>query len=150
MRNGERGRNTRSRAGRATIAPSDRLSSILALQAEGLAQTQIAERLGVSASTVTRDLADHREASDLRPAQDAVDAFVVSLGEKLAPDVAARVEALRSLAAKLDWATQASTGTAAMAAASLAKEYRALLDELQAVSNFDELRAALLTDDDER
>ena len=82
------------------------------------------------------------------PAQVAVDAFVASLGAELAPDVAARVEALRSLAAKLDWARAASTGTAAMAAAQISKEFRALVDELQRVASFDELRLALLADDD--
>ena len=104
----------------------------------------------MSASTVSRVLADHRDAvgGSPGPAQEAVDAFVRSLGAELAPDVAARVEALRSLARKLDWASQASTGTAAMAAAQLSKEFRALVDELQQVASFDELRAALLADDD--
>ena len=135
--------------GKVTIRPSERLSSILALKAEGLSQKQIAERLGVSASTVTRTLQDHEAGGDLRPAQDAVDAFVASLGAELAPGVVARVEALLTSRSKLDWARSASTGTAAMAAAGVAKEFRALLDELQAVSSFDELRAALLADDDD-
>jgi hypothetical protein len=111
----------------------------------------VAGRLGVSASTVSRILADHRDAvaGSPGPAQGAVDVFVGSLGSPLAPDVAARVEALRSLAAKLDWARAASTGTAAMAAAQISKEYRALVDELQQVRGFDELRAALLAVGDE-
>jgi transcriptional regulator with XRE-family HTH domain len=135
--------------GKAGGSPSDRLSGVLALQAAGLNQKQIAAELGVSESTVSRTLQDHQAGNDLRPAQAAVDAFVESLGVELAPAVAARVEALRTLAAKLDWAHSASTGTAAMAAAGVAKEFRALLDELQAVSSFDELRAALLAGDDD-
>jgi len=135
--------------GEATIRPSERLSSIVALKAEGRSQKQIAAQLGVSESTVTRTLQDHQAGSGLRPAQDAVDVFVQSLGAELAPDVAARVEALGTLAAKLDWARSASTGTAAMAAAGVAKEFRQLLDELQAVSSFDELRLALLAGDDD-
>jgi len=129
-----------------TIDP-DANEKIRALLAEGLTQKQAAERLGVSASTVSRVLADHRDVEGLRPAGDAVDAFVCSLGS-LSPDTAARVEALRTIARKLDWASGASTGTAAMAAAQLAKEFRALLDELTQVAEFDELRLALLADDD--
>lgn len=136
--------------GEVTFASSERVARVIALKAEGVAQKEIAARLGVSPSTVTRTLQDHHAAADLRPAQIAVDAFVRSLGAELAPGVAARVEALRTLAAKLDWASGANTGTAAVASAGVAKEYRALLDELQAVSSFDELRAALLADDDDR
>jgi transcriptional regulator with XRE-family HTH domain len=122
----------------------DAHAKLRALLREGLTQAQAAERLGVSASTVSRALAEDWDSDAFRPAQAAVDVFVASLGDELAPDVAARVEALRGLARKLDWTGQATTGTAAMAAASLAKEYRALLDELQRVASFDELRAALL------
>jgi transcriptional regulator with XRE-family HTH domain len=115
----------------------------------GLSQKETAKRLGVSESTISRRLANHRDAvAGSGPAQVAVDAFVLSLGAELAPDVAARVEALCSLAAKLDWARSASTGTAAMAAAQISKEFRALVDELQRVASFDELRLALLADDD--
>jgi predicted transcriptional regulator len=125
----------------------DANAKVMALLGEGLAQNQIAERLGVSPSTVSRVVAEHRWDGEFRPAQDAVDVFVASLGDELAPDVAARVEALRSLAAKLDWARQATTGTAAMASASIAKEYRSLLDELRQVRSFDALRQALLAPD---
>ena len=115
-----------------------------------MSQKETAERLGVSESTVSRRLANHRDAvAGSGPAQAAVDVFVLSLGAELAPDTAARVEALRSLAAKLDWARAASTGTAAMAAAQISKEYRALVDELQQVRGFDELRTALLAVGDE-
>jgi transcriptional regulator with XRE-family HTH domain len=119
------------------------------LLAEGLNQNQVAKRLGTSPSTISRLLADHRDDDGYRPAQDAVDAFVRSLGPELAPDVAARVEALRGLARKLDWTGRANTGTAAMAASSLAREYRNLLDELRVSSSFDELREALLASDDD-
>lgn len=121
---------------------------VQALRAQGLTQKQAAERLGVSTSTVSRVLADNRDADGFRPAQDAVDVFVVSLGEPLAADVAARVEALRSLARKLDWTGRASTGTAAIAASSLAREFRNLLDELKRSASFEELREALLAGDD--
>jgi DNA-binding LacI/PurR family transcriptional regulator len=121
---------------------------ILALLAEGSSQAQAAKALGVSSSTVSRVLADRHEDGVHRAAQDAVDAFVASLGRELTPDVLARVEALRALASKLDWTTRATTGTAAMAASSLAREYRSLLDELKQGASFDELRAALLAADD--
>lgn len=121
---------------------------VRALLAEGLTQKAAAKRLGVSASTVSRALAENRTEEGHRPAQDAVDAFVASLGAEIAPDVAARIEALRALAAKLDWTGRASTGTAAMAASSLAREYRSLLDELKRSASFDELREALLAGDD--
>lgn len=126
----------------------DLFRRVQALQAAGLSQKQAADRLRVSPSTVSRVLADHRESESFRPAQDAVDAFVASLGETLAPDVGARVEALRSIALKLDWTGRASTGTAAMAASSLAREFRSLLDELKRSASFDELREALLAGDD--
>jgi len=127
-----------------TIDP-DAHAKIERLLGEGLTQREVAERLGVSPSTVSRILADARRVGeDATPAMDAVNVFVGSLGDELAPDVAARVEALRALAAKLDWSRTATSGTAAMAAASLAKEYRQLLDELRRVASFDELRAALL------
>jgi transcriptional regulator with XRE-family HTH domain len=93
---------------------------------EGRTQAQAARALGVSASTVSRVLADRRVAGEHRAAQDAVDAFVRSLGPELTPDVRVRVEGLRALANKLDWTTRATTGTAAMAASSLAREYRSL------------------------
>lgn len=124
------------------------LGQIQALQAKGLSQKNVAARLGVSASTVSRVLADRRDEDGFRPAQDAVDAFVASLGPKLAPDVSARVEALRSIARKLDWTGRAHTGTAAMACSSLAKEFRNLLDELKRSASIDELREALLADAD--
>ncbi len=73
-----------------------------------------------------------------------MDEFVRSLGPELTPEVRARVEGLRALANKLDWTTRATTGTAAMAASSLAREYRSLLDELKQSASFDELREALL------
>lgn len=130
-----------------TIDP-DAHAQIGALLTDGLTQKEVAERLGVAPSTVSRVLANaRRSGGEGTPAMDAVNAFVDSLGDELAPDVAARVEALRALAAKLDWSRTATTGTAAMAAASLAKEYRQLLDELQRVASFDALREALLAPD---
>jgi transcriptional regulator with XRE-family HTH domain len=118
---------------------------IEALLGQGLTQKQAAAELGVAESTVSRTLAGQRNVTTgFRPAQDAVDAFVTSLGGSLAPDVSAHVEALRALAVKLDWTGRANTGTAAMAASSLAKEYRALLDELRQSTSFDALREALL------
>ena len=119
---------------------------IQALLSEGLTQTQIAEQLGSSTSTVSRIVSEH--VGD-QPAQAAVDAFVRSLGPALTPDVLARVEGLRAIARKLDWTGQARTGAAAMAASSLAKEFRVLLDELRRSASFDELREALLADDDD-
>jgi predicted transcriptional regulator len=124
----------------------DTYEKIQELLAEGLSQVEVAERLGVSTSTVSRQLANHRADNGFRDAQDAVDTFIASLGDT-DPDVRARAEVLRSLARKLDWASQANTGTAAMAAANLAKEFRALVDELKQVASFDELRRALLADD---
>jgi len=120
---------------------------IVGMVEEGRSQAQAARALGVSPSTVSRVLADRREEGAHRAAQDAVDAFVRSLGPELTADVLARVEGLRALANKLDWTTRATTGTAAMAASSLAREYRSLLDELRQSSSFDELRQALLAGD---
>jgi hypothetical protein len=114
-----------------------------------MTQKQAAGELGVSESTVSRTLADRLDIGGSGPAQSAVDLFVASLGASLAPDVAARVEALRALAAKLDWTRRATTGTAAMAASSLAKEFRSLLDELRQSTSFDELREALLAGADD-
>ena len=124
----------------------DLYSRIEALLAEGFTQSQAAEQLDVSKTTVGRVLAEHR--AEHRPAQDAVDVFVRSLGPDLAPEVLARVEALRGLATKIDWASGANTGAAAMAVSSLTKEYRSLLDELRTSASFDELRRALLDDGD--
>ena len=115
---------------------------------EGLSQVQVSKRLGVSTSTVSRALAGNRGQDGHRAAQDAVDAFVRSLGSDPAPEVLARVEALRGLATKIDWASGANTGAAAMAVSSLTKEYRSLLDELRTSASFDELRRALLDDGD--
>lgn len=123
-------------------------AQLVALVGEGRTQAQAARALGVSASTASRIMADHRSDDGHRPARDAVDAFVASLGPELTPDVQARIEPLRTLAAKLDWACTAKTGTAAMAAASLAREYRSLLDELKQSASFDELREALLAGND--
>jgi hypothetical protein len=122
---------------------------ITALLADGVtSQKEAAAVLGVSESTVSRTLADHQRVEGHRPAQDAVDRFAESLGTSLAPDVAAKLEALRAIARKLDWSGSARTGTAAMAASSLSKEFRVLLDDLGRTSSFDELRAALLAGDD--
>lgn len=126
----------------------DKHAEITAILAQGRSQVEAARELGISTSTVSRILADQREEGEHRAAQEAVDAFVASLGPELTPDVLARVAALRALAAKLDWTTRATTGTAAMAASSLAREYRSLLDELKQSASFDELRAALLAADD--
>lgn len=92
----------------------DSHTRIRALLEEGLPQTEIVKRLKVSKSTVSRVAIamrkEHRDASTV------VDDFVRSLGSHLEPDVAARCEALRVCAAKLDWSRTANTGTAAMAA----------------------------------
>jgi transcriptional regulator with XRE-family HTH domain len=122
---------------------------IKALLAQGKSQAQAAKALGVSTSTVSRTLADHRGDDGRHPAMDAVDTFVASLGKDLAPDVLPRVEALRGLAAKIDWSRSASSAGAALAVSSLTKEFRSLLDELRASSSFDELREALLRADDD-
>lgn len=119
-------------------------AQIAGMVGEGRTQAQTAKALGVSPSTVSRVLADRREEGEHRRAQVAVDEFVRSLGPELTPEVRARVEGLRALANKLDWTTRATTGTAAMAASSLAREYRSLLDELKQSASFDELREALL------
>jgi transcriptional regulator with XRE-family HTH domain len=101
-------------------------NAIRALLSEGLSQRQIADRFGVSPSTVSRALA----ADAARPAENAVDALVESLGE-LDPDRQARVEAAKALARKLDWSGSASTGSAALATAALVREFRLTLDELK-------------------
>ena len=124
-------------------------AEILAILEKGHSQAEAAERLGVSTSTVSRTLADHREDGDFRATRDAVERFVESLGPELEPAVLARVAVARALGEKLDWSTRASTGTAAMAASSLAREFRAVLSELHQSSRFDELREALLAADDE-
>jgi transcriptional regulator with XRE-family HTH domain len=126
---------------------SDRHRQIAALLSEGLTQAQIANRLKVSPSTVSRTLADHRPDDSTRPAMRVVDRFVASLGGDLEPDVAARCEALRVCAAKLDWSREANTGTAAMAAPQLAREFDRLLEQLKRSASFEELKAALLADD---
>jgi len=127
--------------------PADLHASIVAMVGEGRSQAQAAKALGVSASTVSRVLADRREEDGHRPAQAAVDVFVRSLGPELTPEVLVRVEGLRALANKLDWTTRATTGTAAMAASSLAREFRSMIDELRQSASFDELREALLAAD---
>jgi DNA-binding LacI/PurR family transcriptional regulator len=138
-----------SKRQRREIAQPDRHGEILRMVGEGRTQAQAARALGVSPSTVSRVLADRREEGKHRATQDAVDVFVKSLGPELTPEVLARVEGLRVLAAKLDWATRATTGTAAMAASSLAKEYRSLIDELKQAASLDELREALLAAGDD-
>jgi transcriptional regulator with XRE-family HTH domain len=127
---------------------SDRHRQITALLSEGLTQAQIAKRLRVSPSTVSRVLANHRADDSTQPAMKVVDRFVASLGPDLEPDVAARCEALRVTAAKLDWSRTANTGTAAMAAPQLAREFDRLLEQLKRSASFDELKAALLAGDD--
>jgi transcriptional regulator with XRE-family HTH domain len=126
---------------------ADRHRQIAALLSEGLTQAQIAKRLRVSPSTVSRVLAEHRPDARTQPAMKMVDRFVHSLGPGLAPDVAARCEALRVTAAKLDWSRDANTGTAAMAAPQLAREFDRLLEQLKRSASFDELKAALLAED---
>ena len=117
---------------------------VAALIGEGRTQAQAARALGISPSTVSRILADHRVDDGNGPTREAVDVFVRSLGPELTAETRARVEALRVLAAKLDWARTATSATAAMAAPGCAKEFRQLLDELKASTSFDELREALL------
>lgn len=131
------------------MAVKSRNAEIIELVGGGRSQAEAAHALGVSASTVSRVIADHRTEGEHRATREAVDAFVASLGPELAPDVLARVAALEALAAKLDWTTAATTGTAAMAASSLAREYRSLLDELRQSASFDQLREALLAADDD-
>lgn len=124
--------------------PEDLHEQIIGMVSEGRTQAQAARALGVSASTVSRVLADRREEGEHRATQNAVDQFIKSLGPELDPATLARVEGLRALANKIDWTTRASTGTAAMAASSLLREYRSLLDELKQSTSFDALREALL------
>jgi transcriptional regulator with XRE-family HTH domain len=126
--------------------PDARRERIAALMAKGLNQAQVAKRLGVSPQTISRTLRDHRAE---RPTQDAVDVFVASLGDALAPDVAARVAGLRNLAKQLDWCAGAGTGTAAMATASLNKEYESMLEKLKQMASFDALTEALLAAGDD-
>jgi transcriptional regulator with XRE-family HTH domain len=119
--------------------------AIRALHAEGLTGREIAKELGISASTVSRALASEQG----RPAENAVDALVVSLGE-LDPDRLARVEALRALSRKLDWSGSASTGSAALATAALVREFRLTLDELKPgqAERWDMVTALLAGDND--
>lgn len=114
----------------------------------GLSQKDVAERLGMAESTVSRMVNRERQtaASDGAALQ-AVERIALELGS-MTPDQEARVEAARGLARKIDWTAQANTGAAAMAAASLVREFRSLLDELRAASSFDELREALLAGND--
>ena len=79
-----------------SISAENLHAQIKALLAKGQTQAQAAKQLGVSASTVSRTLTDHRGDDGNHPAQDAVDVFVESLGAKLAPATLARVEALQS------------------------------------------------------
>jgi transcriptional regulator with XRE-family HTH domain len=127
---------------------ADLHAQITALIAGGSSQKAAAKRLGVSESTVSRVLAEHRGDGGPTPAADAVDAFAASLAV-LEPADEARLEALRSLARKLDWSSGASTGSAALAVPALTREFRSLLDELRRSASFDELREALLAGDDD-
>jgi hypothetical protein len=120
---------------------------IRTLLEEGLPQTEIVKRLKVSKSAVSRVAIAMR--NEHRDARAVVDRFVRSLGPRLEPDVAARCEALRVCAAKLDWTRAANTGTAAMAAPQLAREFDRLLEQLKRSASFDELKAALLAGDDD-
>ena len=123
-------------------------AQIVAMVAEGRTQAQAARALGVSPSTACRVLADHRQEGKHRATQDAVEAFVLSLGPELTADVRCRLEGLRVLAIQLDWSARATTGTAAMATSPLVREYGRLIDELRQSASFDELREALLAHDD--
>lgn len=128
--------------------PEVAFAQIQALLDEGLSQKQAAQRLGISESRVSRILTRERSvAAGNGAALRAVDRIAESLGDMTA-DQQARVEAARALARKIDWSAAANTGAAAMAAASLVRELRSLLDELRAASSFDELRQALLADHD--
>jgi DNA-binding transcriptional regulator LsrR (DeoR family) len=125
------------------------IERVRALAADGFTQTEIAAELGISQSRVSRLLTGAGQAAvENGPAVRAVNRVARSLG-KVSPDVAARVELARALAQKLDWTTAANTGSAALAASSVAKELRALLDELRQSASFDELREALLASDDD-
>jgi predicted XRE-type DNA-binding protein len=119
-------------------------AKITVLLSEGFSQADAAKQLGVSTSTVSRVLAEHYDADGHRQMQDAVDAFITSLGLDLSPDVRARVALLRNTAEQLDRAAASGTGTAMMATAALNKDYCSLVDELRQSASLDELREALL------
>ena len=72
-----------------------------------------------------------------------VEAIADTLGEMTA-EVAAHVGVARTLAKNLDWAEQATTGVAAMACASLARQYLEILYNPKQSSGWDELRDALI------
>jgi hypothetical protein len=81
-------------------------------------------------------------------AERAVEALTAALGE-LDEERLARVEAARAVARQLDHNSHARTGSAGMATAALAREFRAILDELmqrQRDADWDGL-VARLTDD---
>lgn len=65
---------------------------------------------------------------EIGAAERAVNALVDAL--EADPDRLARLEAARAVARQLDRCGNAKTGTAGMATAALAREFRAILDEL--------------------
>src|ERR1017187_1651056 len=97
--------------GRASVKSrkGDLHPQVAALIGEGRTQAQAARALGISPSTVSRILADHRVDDGHAPTREAVDVFLRSLGPELTAETRARVEALRVLAAKLDWARTATS-----------------------------------------
>ena len=95
----------------------DLYAKITVLLSEGFTQADAAKQLGVSTSTVSRVLAEHYDMDGHRQMEDAVEAFVGSLGLDLTPDVQARVALLRNTAQQLDRAAASGTGTAMMATA---------------------------------
>ena len=67
--------------------------------------------------------------TDIGPSENAICVLADALGG-LDPDRSARVEVARAVARQLDRCSEARTGSAGMATAALAREFRAILDEL--------------------
>jgi transcriptional regulator with XRE-family HTH domain len=123
-------------------------TEVLPLRAQGLTQQQIADRLGVSRSTICRILAAGAP-TDLGPGPRAaeVEALAARMGE-IDDAVNARLGLARALAAKLDQCAALRTAQSSVAAANLVKQFRDTLDELQPMTNThaEKLHQALLGD----
>lgn len=102
-----------------------------ALAEAGWTQSAIAQRLGVSQSTVSRMLASSDLPPGPGPCERAIDALAAGFPEATA-DQHARIEAAKVLASRLDWARNARTGAGSIAAASLSRELTRLIDEITA------------------